>query len=46
MAVSIHTPARGVTLDNVVIGSTRDRFNPHPRTGGDCPGTECVAGCG
>ena len=33
--VSIHTPARGVTVRLVRMRFGQNCFNPHPRTGGD-----------
>ena len=34
--VSIHTPARGVTVQHVLQKPLISSFNPHSRTGSDC----------
>ena len=33
--ISIHTPAKGVTLDHAKAALLLYDFNPHPREGGD-----------
>ena len=35
IAISIHTPAKGVTKSKAIVVKSAENFNPHPREGGD-----------